>query len=72
MCGLVHRLFLGKKNKNIENYFTVTLLKLEQAGTRSLPRQSKDDSDEAGIRACQTCMDCLERYGKRYLKLSIK
>ena len=46
---------------------TVSVLKLDQAGSHSLPRRSKahskDDSDEAGIRACQACMDCLERYG---------
>ena len=46
--------------------FTVAVLKLDQTGSHSLPRRlkgrSKDDSDEAGIRACQACMDCLERY----------
>lgn len=47
--------------------FVVSVLKLDQAGSHSLPRKSKgrskDDSDEAGIRTCQSCMDCLERYG---------
>lgn len=51
---------------------TVSVLKLDQAGSHSLPRRSKahskDDSDEAGIRACQACMDCLERYGSWKLK----
>ena len=45
---------------------SVAVLKLDQAGSHSLPMRSKgrarDDSDEAGIRACQACMDCLERY----------
>lgn len=45
---------------------TVSVLKLDQPGSHGLPRRtkarSKDDSDEAGIRACQACMDCLERY----------
>lgn len=41
-------------------------MKLDQVGSQSLPSKSKgrakDDSDEAGIRTCQACMDCLERY----------
>lgn len=39
---------------------------MDQVGSQSLPSKSKghakDDSDEAGIRTCQACMDCLERY----------
>ena len=48
----------------ILSFIIVSVLKLDQTGS-SLPRRlkghSKDDSDEAGIRACQACMDCLER-----------
>lgn len=56
-----------KATKNwTKTCLSVSILKLDQVGSQSLPSKSKgrakDDSDEAGIRACQACMDCLERY----------
>ena len=56
-----------KATKNwTKTCLSVSILKLDQVGSQSLPSKSKgrakDDSDEAGIRTCQACMDCLERY----------
>ena len=56
-----------KATKNwTKSCLSVSILKLDQVGSQSFPNKSKgrakDDSDEAGIRTCQACMDCVERY----------
>jgi len=41
---------------------------LDQSGSHASRKwigQSRDDSEEAGIRTCLSCMDCLERYDKQ-------
>ncbi|XP_073229066.1 rabenosyn-5-like isoform X2 [Porites lutea] len=68
-CRLCGGIMCGKCSVFVSVTFSVSILKLDQVGSQSLPSKSKgrakDDSDEAGIRACQACMDCLERYDKQ-------
>lgn len=68
-CRLCGGIMCGKCSTFVSVTFSVSILKLDQTGSHSLPRRSKghskDDSDEAGIRTCQSCMDCLERYDRQ-------
>lgn len=67
-CRLCGGIMCAKCSAFASATFSVSVLKLDQRGSHAARKwigQSRDDSEEAGIRTCLSCMDCLERYDKQ-------